>query len=373
MNNMKHKILMTLALLLTAVTGAWAQSSLNVVELEVPAAWENDESLVTAADLPGFKASTKEEAEKWTGAPESGVAMLIYAFNGEDVCFVAFENGVFNNESQTTIMKDGIFGLKSEYKFYYTAEITEWSLTPDETGKTWTLAKMPASNVELQVEYFAESNLFLSKDALADKTNIAVTAGETAVDFGDDGKSANTVTEGTPMTVKFTGKKVLGMKVEKKSEAGIVNPAVGQIIGSDGKNYDANATLPDGVTAVAKVCYVDGNGHGLAMAQADEGQLDWTTAQSTCAAHTPAITGGTWKLATKDEWQQMIDAVGGFNNLKNGFSSVGGTNLQSQGYWTNTEYESDDQMAYVYYFNSNMLNKAWKTTSTLQVRACLAF
>lgn len=26
-------------------------------------------------------------------------------------------------------------------------------LTPDETGKTWTLAKMPASNVELQVEY----------------------------------------------------------------------------------------------------------------------------------------------------------------------------------------------------------------------------
>ena len=33
------------------------------------------------------------------------------------------------------------------------AEPTEWSLTPDETGKTWTLAKMPASNVELQVEY----------------------------------------------------------------------------------------------------------------------------------------------------------------------------------------------------------------------------
>ena len=77
---------------------------------------------------------------------------------------------------------------------------------------------MPASNIELQVEYFAESNLFLSKDALADKANIAVKAGDLGVQFGDDGKSANTVTEGTPMTVKFNGtKKLLGLKVEKKA------------------------------------------------------------------------------------------------------------------------------------------------------------
>ena len=40
-----------------------------------------------------------------------------------------------------------VYGYKSE------PEITEWSLTPDDTGKTWTLAEMPASNIELQVEY----------------------------------------------------------------------------------------------------------------------------------------------------------------------------------------------------------------------------
>jgi len=80
--------------------------------------------------------------------------------------------------------------------------------------------QLPASNVELQVEYYAESNLFLGKEALADKTNITVTAGETTVEFGDDGNSTTTVTEGTPMTVKFNGtKKVLGMKVEKKAPA----------------------------------------------------------------------------------------------------------------------------------------------------------
>lgn len=216
---MKHKILMTLALLLTAVTGAWAQSSLNVVELKVvPANWANDESPVTAGDLTGFKTSTLTEAQAWTGAPAKGLAMFIYAFDGDNICYVPFSEGKASEGSQSSFPKNLIFGYTQIMKIYYTAEPTEWSLTPDQTGKTWTLDKMPASNIELQVEYFAESNLFLSKDALADKANIAVTAGELGVQFGEDGKSANTVTEGNEMTVKFNGtKKVLGMKVEKKS------------------------------------------------------------------------------------------------------------------------------------------------------------
>ena len=45
---------MTLALLLTAVTGAWAQSSLGVKELAVPATWNGDNTPLTAADLPGL-------------------------------------------------------------------------------------------------------------------------------------------------------------------------------------------------------------------------------------------------------------------------------------------------------------------------------
>jgi len=211
------RLTMTLALLIMAVGGAWAQSSPNVVEFEVPADWANDESLVTAADLPGFKASTSEEAQAWTGAPKTGYALLFYAIDGEYADFVSFENGVAGQEAQTILRKNVIFGSKSDYKIYYTAS-DAIELTSDETGKTWTLAKMPASNVELQVEYFAESNLFLSKDALADAAKIAVKAGELGVQFGDDGKSANTITEGTPMTVTYNGaKKLLGMKVEKKA------------------------------------------------------------------------------------------------------------------------------------------------------------
>jgi hypothetical protein len=149
-----NRLTLTLALLITAVTGAWAQSSLKVVELEVPADWANDNTQFTVADLPGFKTSTLDEAKAWTGAPAKGVAVLFYAFDGDNAYFVSFENGVRNNESQTKLQKNIVFIQKSDVKFYYTAaEPTEWSLTPDETGKTWTLAKMPASNVELQVEY----------------------------------------------------------------------------------------------------------------------------------------------------------------------------------------------------------------------------
>jgi len=134
------RLTLTLALLLTAVGGAWAQSSLNVVEFEVPANWEGDDSYVTAADLTGFKASTLDEAKAWKGAP-AGMAMLIYAFDGDKICFVPFNEGAAYSEDKITYTKDDFFYMKSIAKIYYTIEpeITEWSLTPDETGKTWTL------------------------------------------------------------------------------------------------------------------------------------------------------------------------------------------------------------------------------------------
>ena len=204
---------MTLALLIMAVGGAWAQSSLNVVEFEVPADWQNNNSPVTAADLPGFKAVTLDEAKAWTGAP-AGYAMLFYAFDDNKINLVYYYNGGVSSDGTADFTKKLVFDNKSNGKFYYTAtEPTEWELKPDDTGKKWILAEMPASDVELQVEYFAESNLFLSKDALADKGSISVKAGDLGLQFGDDGKSANTVTEGTAMTVTYNGtKKLLGRR-----------------------------------------------------------------------------------------------------------------------------------------------------------------
>ncbi|MBQ3752626.1 MAG: DUF1566 domain-containing protein, partial [Prevotella sp.] len=166
-------------------------------------------------------------------------------------------------------------------------------------------------------------------------------------------------------------------KVEvKKAEAealpalSITSPSVGQLIGSDGKNYDADATLPSGVTAVAKICYVSGS-NGLALALTDEeNKMVWSTAKETCAAHTPAFTGGTWKLATKDEWDNMISTAGSYDELRDGFSSVGGTNMQHDYYWSSTEVGSDD--AWCYRFNEGVWRDYGKNDA-VYVRACLAF
>ena len=149
----------------------------------------------------------------------------------------------------------------------------------------------------------------------------------------------------------------------------LTSPAVGQVIGDDGKNYDY-ASLPGGVTAVAKICYVSGS-NGLALALADEGQMNWSTAISTCAAHTPAFTGGTWKLATQDEWNNMITAAGNYTALRDGFTSVGGSNLESNRYWSSTEDGSDD--ACDYYFDSGDWDYDDKDFGNVRVRACLAF
>ena len=158
-----------------------------------------------------------------------------------------------------------------------------------------------------------------------------------------------------------------------KSVLIIENPAVGQVIGSNGKNYASVGDMPSGVNAVAKIFYLDG-GNGLALALTDEGYINWEAANTAIAAHTPAFTGGTWKIATKDEWNNMISGAGGYTALRDAFSSVGGTNLKASGnndyYWSSTEHSVDYMESYSFYVNTwaNGLKSLGN-----HVRACLAF
>lgn len=182
------------------------------------------------------------------------------------------------------------------------------------------------------------------------------------------------VAQGTEVTASYKGtKKVKSVKAKKKAAAApalnLTSPAVGQVIGDDGKNYDY-ASLPGGVTAVAKICYVSGS-NGLALALTDEnGKMNWSTAISTCAAHTPAFTGGTWKLATQDEWNNMISGAGSYTDLRDGFTSVGGSNLESDFYWSSSERNASLARYYSFFSGS------WSITNKdggIFVRSCLAF
>ena len=163
----------------------------------------------------------------------------------------------------------------------------------------------------------------------------------------------------------------------------LTSPAVGQVIGSDGKNYAA-ASVPAGVTKVAMIAYVSGSS-GLAIALSDESTtMNWSTATTTAAAHTPVFTNGTWKLPSQDEWKNMFKAFGGnessYSGLQTAITNAGGTALQhDKYYWSSTENANYTEQVlcmfidmvedYAVYYNSYRM----KSATNVLVRPVLAF
>ena len=192
------------------------------------------------------------------------------------------------------------------------------------------------------------------------------------------------VKAGTKVKLKYDGDRSMlkGVKAVKKAAAGIVNPVVGQVIGSDGKNYDANATLPDGVTAVAVIAYVgsetgdDTYKNGLAIALADESNSNWSTAKSTCEGKS-AVSGAAWLLPSQKQWKTMFKANGGnegsYSGLNTAIGTAGGTALQvNERYWSSSELDADFAWVLVLGENSAGWDGAPEDLGH-QVRACLAF
>ena len=150
----------------------------------------------------------------------------------------------------------------------------------------------------------------------------------------------------------------------------------GRVVCTDGTIYDnVAAATADGKTAVAKIIYVDEtNKKGLALALQDEGEYNWNDAMKACEnrnASLPCV-GGTWKLASLKEWDNMINAAGGYYNLLSSFSGVGGTNLARRFYWSSTKLFPNTNAAYHYIFTSGK----WMSEPlrmVLLVRACLEF
>ena len=163
------RLTLTLALLLTAVGGAWAQDTYNVTfkannktttveNVTLPKTFQcsynnadGDLDLILK-ELYGWTGDSDETVcANWSTPKSSDANKVVAGKNGNDHYITI--NNVF--EGTVTITGDYYVELEStQYSLEISiAEPTEWSLTPDETGKTWTLANMPASNVELQVEY----------------------------------------------------------------------------------------------------------------------------------------------------------------------------------------------------------------------------
>ena len=159
----------------------------------------------------------------------------------------------------------------------------------------------------------------------------------------------------------------------------------GEIVCSDGKAYAAadKENLPKGVKAEALVCYANGE-HGLALAMADvknakmswdndRGANDGKTAAEWCDGWNTShpIAGATWQLASKAQWDNMINAAGSASNLSSAFSAVGGTNLQAFSYWSSTP--NQGVSAWRYYFPTSSWSWTYLNADNTgsYIRACL--
>ena len=210
--------------------------------------------------------------------------------------------------------------------------------------------------------------------------------------------SPTSATDGTTVSVSYSGvHRVKSVKAKKKVEAKALAEVtagdIGKIVGKDGKIYATKADAEAVATgnAVAMIAYVGsetgvaGYTHGLALALTDESSsgMYWNDAKTACTNKNTSATveSASWMLPSKDQWNKMIDAcknVLGTNNdsrdLRDGFTSVGGSNMESKDYWSSTEYENDSNEAWTFNFGYDCWYDYPKAEEAYpQVRACLAF
>ena len=174
----------------------------------------------------------------------------------------------------------------------------------------------------------------------------------------------------------------------------LAESTVGMIVGTDGKAYAAadKDNLPLGVTAVAMVAYKSATaGESLAIQLNDSPEnMIWADAKTNAEGLT-AVSGGTWRLPSKDDWQNMfvgcavsgdatvpdanneMDPIAGFKAK----IAATGITWKSSNYWSSTESSSplawfvavklDDSDAYAT-FGQNL-----RTSSNPYVLGCLVF
>ena len=203
------RLTMTLALLLTAVTGAWAQEETLLTTITPTAKEQASYSTANVATVSfsytAYGSSAYKDDWGWWGY---GWIATVTAAEGYTITKCIF----YDDANRTATDSEAPFvvetteddktpringtpidggnmwskGIKKIEVYGYKSEPTEWSLTPDETGKKWTLAEMPASDIELQVEYEPTCSSMLLAGILASVHVLPVSSGVSSNSAGSD-------------------------------------------------------------------------------------------------------------------------------------------------------------------------------------------
>jgi hypothetical protein len=91
-------------------------------QLDVPATWDGDNTVLTAAHLPGFKEMSDDAAQKWEGAPKEGLASLIYGFEGTKAKTADYVGGIFALSGTQDLTLSTVKTASADAKIYYSSE-----------------------------------------------------------------------------------------------------------------------------------------------------------------------------------------------------------------------------------------------------------
>ena len=248
----------------------------------------------------------------------------------------------------------------------------------------------PAGNVTLTVDYYGQYTLDSVPTAEGWQVKVngsfaTVTPYSTGSALGhvDNINETDSVELVPPAELRGTIKSVTLVEAAAVEGHALADAVVGEIVGTDGQAYAVadKDNLPEGVTAAGMVAYKSGS-NGLVIALTDEAsEMNWSTANGAttgAAAHTPAVTGQTWKLPSQAEWNQMFSANGGnegsYTGLNTAITNAGGTALQGNvSYWSSTENYTGYYANRVSLYNGDASWLNADERNDYRVRAVLAF
>lgn len=373
---MKHiqKQAMTLALLLGAATGAWAQDDIQVTQVQGQAnQWQytmpddNVELTVkyfpTATFSEGGQPTAIQDVIAGTDNPivstgQSQQGTVMY-YATTDATAPDFDAAGWSSTVPTATIVEGD---KTESTRVYVYYYIKGSDAPE--GQTAT-----AENTFSDTDIFGPLTITLKKNLF----NVAI---RPATQFSADGGQATVTVDGQPtdnyslkqgQTITVAAAEGYKIRTAKMGDAAVpvgevTTGDLGKLVGDDGYIY-ANMAAAEaaGVWPVAQIVYVgsntgvEGYDRGLAI-DTDNDLADWGI----------EIPGTQSLLPSQAQWNTMFEAAGGYQALNEGLTASGGIDFLDpyNGGWGEPYYYSTDVDSNGNQICFNFLTGKWETSSS---------
>ncbi len=376
MDMFKTRFISMLVLLMTAVTGAWAQITLLTT--------------ILSADNASFKSGSKTfdniATVTFSGNVYNDGDYFGWYFAAERTLTVTAAEGYTITRVKFYNKSGSVFDKEAPFEAIL---VSEGGIVTKVNGK-----KAAGGVTKIEVYGYANPAPTTYKVSVKEGTEDATSWQGKAGTGEYQALPLEGVAAGTAVSVKNSGtKKVKSVKAVKKPytmAAAATSADKGKLICTDGHIHAYGEDVACTKARVAKIIYIGPTGHadythGLALAMEDVSKngLTWDnsganndgkTAAEWCSAWNTSkpVKDAEWLLASQAQWNYMMgtDGAGSDDALSNGFSSVGGSNFQWGMYWSSTE--DGSSYALFYHFGLGWWNFG-NRDSTFWVRACLAF